>query len=187
MNKMTKVIIPIMLLSLMSACSQQVQEKELSEHFMDNQSKFERLSNLSCTLLNNDFKAMQYAVGDYDNRESKAKTNEQIKDYKFKWANLNKYGAQFENNLKEIDKLLVDLDVDEILIRELSGECRLYIDVWSIWMTGEGQEMGYLFNPETIYEYDPEIHSKSNRDLKTQIDFTLPLSSGWYVGYSNTP
>ncbi|ABZ77916.1 hypothetical protein Shal_3370 [Shewanella halifaxensis HAW-EB4] len=106
------------MLSLMSACSQQVQEKELSERFMDNQSKFERLSNLSCTLLNNDFKAMQYTVGYYNNRESKAKINEKIKDYQFKWANLNKYGAQFENNLKEIDKLLVDLDVDGILRKD---------------------------------------------------------------------
>ncbi|MCG9740176.1 hypothetical protein L1D32_18630 [Shewanella insulae] len=187
MNTKSKIIIPMMLLSFISACSQNVQEKELSERFFVNQLKFELLSNLSCSLLNNDFKSMRYKVGDYDRRELKAKSDESIKDYKFKWKNLSKYSPQFSDSLKGIDSLLVDLDVDGILIREISGECRLYIEVWSNWMTGEGQEMGYLFNPKVIYKYDPEVHSKLNRDLKTQIDFTMPLSSGWYVGYSNTP
>ncbi|MBW8183040.1 hypothetical protein [Shewanella nanhaiensis] len=187
MRQEAKLFIFTILFVLVSACTRQVQEKELLDIFVENQSKFEELSNLSCSLLNHDFKSLYYEVGDYSDREQKAKSADSDKDYKFKWSAFNKYGEEFENDMQKIDDLLADLDLDGILIRTLSEKCRLYIDVWSIWMTGEGQEMTYLYNPETIYEYSPNIHAKPNRDLKTQIDFTMPLSSGWFVGYSNTP
>jgi hypothetical protein len=182
-----KPVIFLTLFVLISACTKQIQEQELSEGFIANQSKFELLSGLSCSLLKHDFKSMLYKVGDYNDREIKGQLDDPEKEYKFKWSELNKYGEQFKNNLDKIDGILVDLELDDILIRELSGECRLSINVWSIWMTGEGQQMTYLYNPMANYGYNPKIHTKSNRDLKTQIDFTMPLSSGWFVGYTNTP
>lgn len=180
-------IISIILLAFLSACTRQVQEDELFKKFNENRSKFEKLSELSCSLLNGGFKRWAYKVGDYSNEALQSKSDNSSMDYDFKWANLSKYGKQFKRDIEKIDGLLVDLDADGILIREPLGECRLYIGVWSMWMTAEGQEMLYVFNPETIYEYNPQIHIKANRDLKTEIDFTLPLSSGWYVKYNNTP
>ena len=187
MKRSIKFIISTTLLILLSACTRQVQEDKLLEKFNENRSKFEKLSELSCSLLNGDFKRWEYNVGDYSNKRLQSKSDDSSKDYDFKWADLNKYGEQFKSDIEKIDGLLVDLDADGILIREPSGECLLYIEVWSMWMTGEGQEMLYVFNPETIYEYNPQIHIKANRDLKAEIDFTLPLSSGWYVKYNNTP
>ena len=167
----------------------QEQETKYSQYFFDNQKKFEQLSELTCSLFDSDFSRLEYQVGEYYNREPFFSIPSTYPDdeYEFKWQRLNEYASGVEKTLLQIDRLLVDLDLEDLTATEIAGECRIFNYLWGWGMNGEGQFMNYVLNPQTVYPYDPSIHRESHRDRSTQIDFSIALSAGWYLTYSNTP
>ncbi len=179
----------LLLLIVIYILFKQEQEAKYSQYFFDNQKKFEQLSELSCSLLGSDFSRLEYQVGEYYNREPFFSIPSTYADneYEFTWERLNQYASGVEKTLQQIDQLLVDLDLENLTATKIAGECRVFNYLWGWGMNGEGQFMHYVFNPQTVYPYDPSIHRESHRDISTQIDFSIALSAGWYLTYSNTP
>ena len=83
---------------------------------------------------------------------------------------------------KELEPLLEEVGADSIVI-EGNTNCSLYLPVWGYGFAGDSNEMGLRFQPEQLYPFNPAIHLKENRDMKTDIRFTKALANGWFIDY----
>jgi hypothetical protein len=101
-----------------------------------------------------------------------------------RWQHFKK-GESSEYSLllyKELEPLLEEVGSDSIVI-EGDTKCSLYLPVWGCGFAGDSNEMGFIFQPEQIFPFNPAIHLKENRDMKTDIRFTKALANGWFIDY----
>ncbi len=81
---------------------------------------------------------------------------------------------------------LLSDDFIEFVSLEGSG-CSVQAIVWDSTFYGEGQAMGYVYQPAKTFDYIAEKHAKGQRDYQSELTFTLPLTDGWYIYYHNVP
>ena len=177
---------------LLIGCSKEVGELELKNRFYQNEATFISISQTACSLLSDTGKSVfDYNKGDYSNRNSIFSSfsldSTPKPNYYLTIDRLDDYAANVIQKVESLDRLLTELNLEEVAIRNLSGKCRIFSKVWGWGMNGEGQIMMYAYQPENIYSYDPLVHSVDVRELKSEIDFTIPLSTGWFIYYTNTP
>ncbi len=88
-----------------------------------------------------------------------------------------------------LDQALAGLLSDgfiEFVSLEGSG-CTAHAIVWDSTFYGEGQTMGYVYQPVKTFDYIAEKHAKGQRNYQSELTFTLPLTDGWYIYYHNVP
>lgn len=65
--------------------------------------------------------------------------------------------------------------------------CTVTAIAWDSGFAGEGQAMGYVYQPAKIDAFIAAKHAKGQRDFSTELTFTIPLGAGWYIYYHNEP
>lgn len=65
--------------------------------------------------------------------------------------------------------------------------CRLQIGVWGVGAFGEGQIIGYQFNPDKIMPYEPMSDIGKMKSEGLPVYYTNNLGDGWYSFYEYTP
>ena len=148
-------------LTVLTACTKPPELEELEQGFYQHQATFEALSELACAL--------------------KSAINTKFLRYQIHG------GHQFDENLlsqfNQLDQLLSEIDSEDIVIsQDGAPECSLFITQWSSAFGGDGAYIGYSYQPAKISEYQPEL-SKSDSKPQSEVHFTKPLASGWYIEY----
>lgn len=175
---------------ILTACTKEKTELELTDEFHKNESSFILMSQTACSILNEtNTSAFNYDVDSYGSRNSLFNSlgTDSKPDYYLTLDKIDDYGESVISKIETLDALLSKLKFETVAVRYYSDQCRLFSPVWGWGMNGEGQTMEFVYQPEKTYDYDPSIHISSVRDLKSEIKFTIPLSSGWFISYTNTP
>lgn len=157
----------IMFSVLLASCSEKTPDvEELSQRFLQYQTQFNQLADLSCSL----------------------KKSLNAKFHHHKINNALDYPDPIAAEFLKLNTLLKQIEAEGITFsQEGASECSLFITQWSVWFHGEGSYMGYSYHPPKLNEYNPAIHQKDKRNTKENLHFTKALADGWYVEYVNTP
>ncbi len=151
----------ILLPLLVAACSKQPDDTELLVYFAENKPAFAQLAQTAC--------AGQQA--------------HQIIHHVFP-AN-----TETPSEYPELDnqlKTIVKGDFLQYIVIQ-GPACRLHVGVWAVGAFGEGQVIGYQFNPDKIMPYDPMLNIGKMKSEGLHVYYTNNLGDGWFSFYEYTP
>lgn len=139
---------------------------ELEEFFYNHQAGFNELASTACTF----------------------KKNVGLGFYRFIADAPATYPEHLEKHATQMATLLSQIRVKEIMLFQASdSNCSLFIKKWIFLHSEGGSHMGYIYQPLNFNEFNPDVHEKDKRDIKTRIYFTKELTDGWYIEYLNEP
>ena len=161
-----KFFIMLLLISMISGCTERPDIDELSQIFTTHRSSFNQLADTGCQL--------------------KSMLNTKFHHYKIDTAS--EYPEHLAEHVLKINTLLHNIDAKSLVIhQDGQPECSLYIRQWSYGFAGDGSYMGFSYQPAALAEYRPAIHLRENRNFREKMHFTKPLADGWYIEYVNQP
>lgn len=147
--------------ALTASCTKQPDNDELFQYFTEHKPTFDQLAQSACT----------------------AQQKHQIIHHVFptKSGMVSEY-PELDSQLKTIinSKFLQYIVVQ-------GPTCRLYVGVWEVGAFGEGQVIGYQFNPEKVMPYDPMSDIGKMKSEGLPVYYTNHLGDGWFSFYEYTP
>ena len=68
-----------------------------------------------------------------------------------------------------------------------NNPCSIYLSVWAVGAFGEGQQIGFEYNPKAVHLYTEDFRDINIDGAKGDIIKNIPLADGWYLTYTYTP
>lgn len=162
-------VITLLVFSLtLFSCSKRADINELTHHFFEHQSAFNKLTDIACAL--------------------NSSLNTQFHNYKIDTAM--EYPEHLATQFIKVNSLLRRINAEGIAISPPSDdklECSLFISHWAFGFAGAGSEIGYSYNPSKLEKYDAAIHQPENMNFREYIHFTKYLANNWHIEYVNNP